>query len=402
MKIIKKAIEIYLMIYLVFVTGTFSQLSNLDIWNTAYITLAILAAIWTIYILANKEKIYLPDDGSFYIIFFLAIITAAVHSINISISLRALFILFTAAFMFVGIISLVNYGWDPESLLNSALIVGALFNIYKIYEIISGLDLTFCSSPIDIPNKTAVFVNIIIMVSISQVLVKKGRSRIFPVLLLASGIFILLFTRSRGGIAAGTIGGLLVVLVSRYQRGLKFSRVRTITAALAVIPVNIYLMTLVKPVTKCSPAGIISKSWTNSIESRFNINQLAVDIFKKYPVVGSGLNTFHLFALPVFGGNIAAAHPHNLYLMILAERGAIGFITAALLVLIMLKRFLFDRGNTVLNAAGIGIIAAILIHGMVDFPFSEPFILRYAAVIMALALATPGKYLLDPESGKDE
>ena len=129
----KKSIEIYLFLYLLFITGTRYQVAQADGNRMAITILGALLIAWVVYALVEKKKLILPLFPSPYVLFILALITSTIHSVNIGSSAHELYLWTTYSFIFLGIINIINYGWDQASLLNSAMIAGLFYNAVKLY-----------------------------------------------------------------------------------------------------------------------------------------------------------------------------------------------------------------------------------------------------------------------------
>lgn len=86
-------------------------------------------------------------------------------------------------------------------------------------------------------------------------------------------------------------------------------------------------------------SGIVDES----IENRIASIKLGVHIFKKHPIIGSGLGNYFpriysdkdIIVDNIFG----LVDPHNLYIMILSEQGIMGLFTITLLFLYTIKKF---------------------------------------------------------------
>jgi hypothetical protein len=76
-----------------------------------------------------------------------------------------------------------------------------------------------------------------------------------------------------------------------------------------------------------------------------------------------------------------------MYLYIAVERGALGFVTAGMVFIILLQTFLIDTKDPTLAALGLGSLAVVLVQGLVDVPMSEPFVMRYFVLLLGLAAA---------------
>jgi len=398
MKIIRKLTEIYLLIYLIFISGSYYQLANQDIITASYIMVAVLVGIWAAYILIAKKTVIFPEYKTIYILFLLSGVTSCVHSLDITGSFRELYLWIIYVVMFIGILSIVNYGWDKKSLLNSALVVGLIYNAYKLSWILSDVQGLFNTcirgSGIESPNKTGMMINLIIILAIGALLQgpKKTEKHLSYILLVTGGL-ILFATGSRGALMAAPAGILATLYINNIRRDRGITIKTFIIAGIVSYIIVIGFIFIIRPVT-CSPG-----SWTTSITARGDIWKYAIYLFAQRPLFGTGLNSFSALAMPVFNNSVLAAHPHNIYLKILAERGLFGLITSAMLTITIFVDLLINSREPGLAAAAIGGIITVLIHGTVDYSLSEPHITRYLVIIIALAAARTQKESYKNETG---
>lgn len=117
----------------------------------------------------------------------------------------------------------------------------------------------------------------------------------------------------------------------------------------------------------------ISSTWHDSlktehfqleVESRIELNDIAIEIFQSAPVLGVGLNGFQR-SMDAFdeSGLIFAGHPvHNIYLLQLAETGLVGFAGMLLVGVVMLGAAMRLARSTdpFLGSVGAGIAAVHL------------------------------------------
>lgn len=123
--------------------------------------------------------------------------------------------------------------------------------------------------------------------------------------------------------------------------------------------------------------------------------QLAVDVFKEWPLSGAGFHGFKSAATQVSGEPQMVAHSHNGFLQALADGGlllAVPFWSGALLVAVVVARRLWaTRGREpLLLGAGLALLLLVL-HGGMDFDWSYPALLAALAVAIAAALGGPGR-----------
>jgi O-antigen ligase len=97
------------------------------------------------------------------------------------------------------------------------------------------------------------------------------------------------------------------------------------------------------------------------VESRVQLNQLALDIIRDHPIFGVGLNNFQpaMSAYDTYGMIYPGFPVHNLYLLIMAESGIIGLLgqLAAFAVLLALGWRLAALRDPLLSAVGAAAVA---------------------------------------------
>jgi hypothetical protein len=135
----------------------------------------------------------------------------------------------------------------------------------------------------------------------------------FMFLIMAPGMFLLVFSHTRSGYIGFTVGIIALTLI---YHGLS-RKVLLAGAALAVFTGSLLAF---------GPKFI---SYENVVsDGRWELWGFCIEIFKEYPILGTGINTFNeaynkLGLEPVITPS-HNAHPHNIYLQFLAETGIIG------------------------------------------------------------------------------
>lgn len=107
---------------------------------------------------------------------------------------------------------------------------------------------------------------------------------------------------------------------------------------------------------------------------------VAWQIFKDYPLIGSGLDSFGI-AFPAYdtwNGQFRLEYAHNDYLQILSDAGILGFLCVVSFVYLLFKRsfrVIAESESRFLRNVAIGALAGcfgILIHSFFDFPLRTP------------------------------
>jgi O-antigen ligase len=378
----KKLLEIYLISYLVFMSGGYPNEFNSDIFLGFYLVIGALIVSWVVYSATKNKKLFYPPHKYIYGLFILAGMMSLIHSVNYYLSTKEIWFWLVYLFLFMMMINLVGHGWGWRSLLNSAMIVGALFNAFILAEIIYKYStVERCSRYVHGANHKAAFILIVLIVGLA-ILLDRDKGRILPCLLVVSSVICLMATGSRGALVAASLGSLLVIVVTAAHRGIKKKISFTLSSTALVIgpPLSILFT---------RPPAVCKSAWSNSILRRIDLWRHSIDLIARYPLLGSGPETFGYLAAPAFDFAAAATHPHNIYLRILAERGFIGVIAAIALLLVLVKTLLVDIDHIGSKAAGLGLLAAYLIHGLADVAWMDPFVMRYLAIMFGLILAAP-------------
>ena len=217
-------------------------------------------------------------------------------------------------------------------------------------------------------------------------------------LILLSGIIL---TRSRGGLLAGFISTLAVLLIYILSRGKKKHLLLLLICVLLILLIGaaIYTNYRTQPVYATSLDAL-------SIQTRFSIWESGAKMFLARPWLGWGWGTFK-YVYPQFKSEqvwYGVPHAHNEWLQILAEGGAVGFLVFTgcfLLVFIRLIRTGLTSGRTIGGLFSLGSAGSLLytgIHGGFDFILRLPANISLITIIVSLGLALTcsGKRVIKP------
>lgn len=208
------------------------------------------------------------------------------------------------------------------------------------------------------------------------------------VLLLSATIIMiasLFMSLSRGGIMSLAIGAAVFAgLVPRHKR---VSLIFIILGVILVLEATSELV-IRRFVEEVGPYG------------RYAIWEDTIDIFKSFPIFGSGLGTFRLIyqKYQTSDYDLFFRHAHNDYMELLTDMGVLGLsaaIAACALYLILLVSLLNKRRSFYVRAevcAGIGAISAILAHSIVDFNLHIPSNALLVTIIAAITLVRASSY----------
>jgi O-antigen ligase len=204
------------------------------------------------------------------------------------------------------------------------------------------------------------------------------------VLILAAGLLVL--TASRGGLAAAGIGfffAMATVAIMRWRTGNSESRGKVIAlGGVFAVLFAVVLVFLLNVLFQSRGRGSnVADGFTG--EGRLGMAGMAYEQWLKSPVLGSGsrsysyesISNWDYSRMPVYMGTPNMAH--NDYLQVLTDYGAVGLglilALAAWIGWFAIKRVFITRkdrrrpGDSWIPAAVVGVLAAALFHGLVDF-----------------------------------
>ena len=387
-KIAKRITEVYLMLYLILFMGFRYQIAKPELTLPADIILVILGMIWAGVFLSRRKWPGIPRYPSVYILFILSFLTSIIHAHSPGLAIYEFYVWIYSVFIFMGILSLIWYGWDRGDLIQSALITGFVFTMLKAVQVFVNWGSWNCQIRLtNLTNKSAAFMALTIVLSLAVLI--NSKRKIWPGIVLGSSLLVIIATGSRAGILAAA-GGIATVYITQVIKTKKINYYAAAAVAVFVIAFPIGSILITRPPTCEVPETgeiQVNTAYTSSIANRFNLWDLALDLFKENPVTGVGPGNYVLFAGPEFNWVPRSVHAHNMYLMIAAERGGLGLVTAAMVFVILLQTFLIDTKDPTLAALGLGSLAVVMIQGLADVTMSEPFVMRYFYLMLALAAA---------------
>jgi putative inorganic carbon (hco3(-)) transporter len=235
------------------------------------------------------------------------------------------------------------------------------------------------------PNEFAALVVPLLLLSFAIMCGTRIRSRLtLPTVILgASG---LLFSFSRGGWVAFAVSFLFLQFVM-IKRRMASSRMFFLTVVVVLLAI-------------CFHAGVRSRIYgddQNAFQSRFPLNEIALNMVRAHPIIGVGGNTFwnviRSYTITIDPEDTYLDVVHNQYLLVLAECGLLGLISFLLLLFSCFRESWRCARNTAdpfLQASGIGITAAFLafvVHGMVEGIVGSPLYLSQMFLLFALCSA---------------
>lgn len=198
----------------------------------------------------------------------------------------------------------------------------------------------------------------------------------------------LILTMSRSGMLSALCAGLAIAVLVLRRAPTRASRLGAI-AILVAIPVLV--------IVRAGPGTIATRFASadiSDLNGRLGPWQDAVRIVRRYPLVGTGLNTYGQATLFYQEFNLSAhyAQAHNDYLQLVAEGGLLlgvpSAICVGLLVIGIRRRFKEETGESTywIRAGATTGIAAIAVQELVEFSLQMPGNAFLFVVLCAIAL----------------
>jgi putative inorganic carbon (HCO3(-)) transporter len=210
-------------------------------------------------------------------------------------------------------------------------------------------------------NSLAGYLDLVIPVAMACAVLAKDRTlKLLGIACVGTAIIAEVLTQSRGGIIA-LVG--IVILAAWFLT-------KSVAARLKLFCLCLIACVLIVPVL-FNHFDRLHDIDDETQTSRLALWQAAAQMFIEHPVLGVGYGNYKVVysSLVSYQGNLDA---HNLYLQLLAETGVIGFVSFCAFV----GAFLFsalrsmregDDLKRIVAFGVVGAIAAIVIHGTVDF-----------------------------------
>jgi O-antigen ligase len=204
----------------------------------------------------------------------------------------------------------------------------------------------------------------------------------------------LILTMSRSGMLAALCALLLIAMLMLRQQGTATRRLLVI-AVLAVIPIL-----AIAPVGAATIARRFASADLSDLNGRLGPWHDAIRIARRYPLTGTGLNTYGKATLfyQEFNPTVHYAQAHNDYLQLAAEGGVLLVVPAAAciacLVIGIRRRFKEETSETTywIRAGATTGIAAIALQEVVEFSLQMPGNAFLFVVLCAIALhRTPAR-----------
>lgn len=356
-----------------------SELFEFNKMIVVYLLTTLIAAAWVIRCVLEKKVFFRKTPLDIPILIFLGSqIVSTLISIDPRTSLLGYYSRFNG-----GLISLVCYFtlyWgfvsnfekkDVPVMFRSILIATFLSSLYGIMEHF-GIDKDVwiqdvqnrIFSSFGQPNWMAAWLAAVIPISLVLFIKTQNKKISIAYLSLSAVIFItLLFTKSRSGLlglltALTSFWGLLIIIQLKNKSIIRQFVVSTIIfIALAFIIGTPWTPNISEIIKKSSSSNIIQNTpvgpalevgGTSSVEIRKIVWQGALDVWKNYPLFGSGVETFAFsyYQFRPVSHNLVSEwdflynKAHNEYLNFMATTGTVGIVSYVVLVIITCLLFL--------------------------------------------------------------
>ena len=160
-----------------------------------------------------------------------------------------------------------------------------------------------------------------------------------------------------------------------------------IIVAIGVSPVGNVVESRVKEAAQEIESFISGERFDSSVGGRLAMWDIAIDVWKEYPVIGTGLGDFDQEiesrqSQGVYNNIAVHASVHNIYFQALATTGTAGFLILCFALVIQPFRIFYNASREKLTPAGLGGLMAIVAYAV--FGLTESWILRAPVVSIYL------------------
>ena len=199
----------------------------------------------------------------------------------------------------------------------------------------------------------------LIAFSLAATLRRQRWLRVFALAMVPIAATPLVLAQTRAALVGFAIAFTALVLWNLVRRNMRLSTVVLAVLATAIISAPFYGQIKEKVIDNLG-----TDQFQTEVQSRVELNDLAVTMYLDHPILGVGLNNFVPVenAYDTFGLIFAGNPVHDIYLLVLSETGVLGlagFGATALVVMIVTARAATAR-DPMLAAVGAGIAATLL------------------------------------------
>lgn len=353
-----------------------------------YLLLIFLLPVLFIHFLFRNKKIYYPKKTTIlFSCFLITIFTSTLFSINISNSIQ--FLLLFVSLFFAFILS-YNYGNQLEKpMTNLIFSLSFLFILYTLFLNFQVLNLflpqngyQFVYSRLGSHNHLGDFLTLPIIISIYNLYNRKRVILSLALCLLLLPIVLLSYSRSAYLTIALTTVFIHIYYLQK-KHSLSSKLVSRIVILITILTAGFFIIATTYQAGKQPISSVVNKElvkkgnlkYKDISGNRPEYARQAVLSIQKHPIFGVGPNNF-LLVSKQYSPNISSITEtaHNIILEILVGQGLLGFITFALLILIVLIK---SQKNALFF-----VFLAMLINFQTDYTYQI-----YSFLLLFFALA---------------
>lgn len=354
LKTVLRALTIALLLFLDASVGRLRSLPPLYLFYGIFII--ILLTAWWVWKMIHKRGIVQTPISFPLIIYLSAVTLSTFFSVDLRRSLDGLLATTVVVLLFFLICDLILSGWKPDVFIWALLIFVTILLIQGLGEIFnwywSFFSLRVPEYPTFLlryrlfgisawPSKLVMLIYISIPFVIFKLFESKSIwKKIFWVTWLLIAEIIFVFSDTRGGMVAGlfvlgiTLGWLLFREGMPRKRNLRnwLSSKRKYFGVLTAFTLAYILISMIR---QLSPHTGTTHHGGGISAGRLNFWQVALDIFKNYPIIGSGPITYPRFYIQDFPSGIygwVSPHAHNFILNTGAQLGVLGLLALGLVI----------------------------------------------------------------------
>lgn len=191
-----------------------------------------------------------------------------------------------------------------------------------------------------------------------------------------------------GIVVAESEGALVGIAAGLFLLGMCFARTRLMTAIGAMLIVIAVL--LVPQVRSPVLQKLMLQDWSGTV--RRMIWEETATMLKDRPLFGAGLSGFPIRLEPYHHYKIEIfQYPHQLFLNLWSETGVLGIIAFAWIIAVFVLRAVPRIGSSASSRVALTMMAAILVHGLVDVPYfkNDLAFLFWIVVLLGAGLTPP-------------
>lgn len=361
-----------------------------------YLVAIALGAVFLVACLWDRFELQKTGFGFLFLLFYAVAVLSIYQQNNLRASLDSLVLFLSYFIVFFLAVNLVKNEARLKASLVVLVISGTLLSLQGIYQYLIGfkeLQEYLGAQPVDagLLNRVfAIFTSPNVLASLLAMIIPLAFVLLlmtaYPVLRILAALAVVLMaeacllTASRGGLLALFLAMLILALGfwKRKEPGLFFLNL----AYFSVIVGLAHFMLL--RLAKWLEAGIVShqplevSGAVASLGGRLDLWRGTLELFKSFPLLGSGIGTFAGVYPRFQWGAIYSKFTHNTYLQLFAETGVLGGLVFIVLIFCLwrkpLGRFFSSPGmSKQLFLLGISSgLTAFVFHNLIDFSLLIP------------------------------